>query len=192
MASPLPALGKMTMVTGSKVPCAAAVCLFLISLSAVAQTSQDDKQPAASSSPAWYNPAKYNPLKLIRHGPQSANDRLASSEELEQKLTGQLQAHGILAKDAHLQDVCSSFKALGDCIAVLRASRTLQVEFACLKWDVTGVKPASVSNSCAGPSDRKAMSFRSSIELLKPDCDAKAESAKALKDAKDDIKDASS
>jgi hypothetical protein len=191
MASPLPALGKVTMYTGSKVPCAAAACFFFLSLSAVAQTSQDDKQPAGSSSPAWYNPAKYNPIKLIRRGPKSANDQLASNEGLEQRLTSQLQAQGVLAKDANLQDTCSSFKALADCVAVLRASHNLKIEFACLKWDVTGVKPASVSDSCAGPSDRKAMSFRGSIELLKPDCDAKAEASKALKDAKDDIKDAS-
>jgi len=175
---------------GSKVRLAVAVC-FLPPLASVAQTSQKDKQPAEGSSPAWYNPSRYNPLKLIHHGARSADEQLASNEELEQKLTGQLQAHGVLAKNANLRDVCSSFKALTDCIAVLRASRSLQIEFACLKWDVTGVKPASVSDSCAGPSDRKAMSFRNSIALLKPDCDAKEEAAKAMKAAQDDIKDAS-
>jgi hypothetical protein len=179
------------MYIGSKGPGAVAVCLFLFSLSAVPQTSQEDKQPAEGSRPAWYNPTRYNPLKLIHRGAKSANEQLASNEELEQKLTGQLQAHGVLAKSANLEDVCSSFKTLAECIAVLRASRSLQIEFACLKWDVSGVKPASVSDSCAGPSDRKAMSFRDSIALLKPDCAAKEEAEKAMKAAQDDIKDAS-
>lgn len=130
-------------------------------------------------------------MKLIRRDPKSANEQLASNEELEQKLTGQLKAHGVLEKDAILQDKCSSFRSLQTCVAVIRASKSLSIEFACLKWDVTGVKPAKVSDACAGPSDRKAMSFRDSISLLKPDTDAKDEAAKALKAAHDDIKDAS-
>ena len=129
-------------------------------------------------------------MKLIH--PKSANDQLASDDELEQKLTGQLQAHGVLEKDANLQDKCSTFKSLQTCVAVIRASKSLGVEYLCLKWDVTGEKPEKVSDACAGPSDRKAMSFRDSISLLKPDADAKEEAAKALKAAHDDIKDASS
>lgn len=131
-------------------------------------------------------------MKLIHRDAKSANDELASDDGLEQRLTGQLQAHGVLEKDANLQDKCSDFKSLAMCIAVIRASKSLPVEFACLKWDVTGVKPAKVSDACAGPSDRKAMSFRDSISLLKPDADAKDEAAKALGTAKNDIKDAKS
>lgn len=131
-------------------------------------------------------------MKLIKRDGKSANDQLASDETLEHRLTTQLQAHGVLEKDANLQDKCSNFKALGMCIASIRASKSLGVEFACLKWDVTGVKPTKVSDSCAGPSDMKAMSFRDSILLLKPDADAKAEAEKALKSAHNDIKDASS
>lgn len=131
-------------------------------------------------------------MKLVHRDPKSAEDQLASNEELQQKLTDQLRAQGILDKSANLQDKCSSFKSLQTCIAVIRASKSLKVEFACLKWDVTGVKPENVSDACAGPSDRKAMSFADSISLLKPDADAKDEAAKALKAAHDDIKDASS
>lgn len=130
-------------------------------------------------------------MKLIHRDPKSANDQLASNEELEQKLTDQLRAQSVLDKTANLEDKCSTFKSLQTCIAVIRASKSLKVEFACLKWDVTGVKPEDVSDACAGPSDRKAMSFRDSISLLKPDADAKDEAAKALKAAHDDIKDAS-
>jgi len=131
-------------------------------------------------------------MKLIKRDAKSADDQLASNEELEQKLTSQLRAQGVLDKSANLQDKCSAFKSLQTCVAVIRASKSLQIEFACLKWDVTGVKPENVSEACAGPSDRKAMSLRDAISLLKPDADAKDESAKALKAAHDDIKDASS
>jgi len=130
-------------------------------------------------------------MKLLKRD-KAAEDQLASNEELQQKLTDQLRAQGVLDKSANLQDKCSSFKSLQTCIAVIRASKSLAIEFACLKWDVTGVKPEDISEACAGPSDRKAMSFRDAISLLKPNVDARDEAAKALKAARDDIKDASS
>jgi hypothetical protein len=190
----------------SKLPRVAAVCLFILTISAAQSPenqqpapqqstpppSSDSSQQDSSSPPAWYNPSKYNPRKLIKRDGKSANDQLASDETLERRLTSQLQAHGVLEKDANLQDKCSTFKSLQTCLAAIRAGKSLQIEFACLKWDVTGVKPANVSDACAGPSDRKAMSFRDSISLLKPAADAKEEAAKALKSAHDDIKDAGS
>ena len=130
-------------------------------------------------------------MKLIKRE-KPADDQLASNEELDQKLTDQLRAQGVLDKSANLQDKCSTFKSLQTCVAVIRVSKSLGIEFACLKWDVTGVKPEDVSDACAGPSDRKAMSFRDSISLLKPNVDARDEAAKALKAAHNDIKDASS
>ncbi len=198
------------MLPASKLAGLATVCLIFFPLAAAQSPSPDAQQssssqssapsspnspqtqPQSSSSPSWYNPKKYNPMKLIHRDGKSANDQLSANEELEQRLTGQLQAHGVLEKDANLQDKCSNFKSLQTCIAVIRASKSLNIEFLCLKWDVTGVKPAKVSDACAGPSDLKAMSFRDSIELLKPDVDAKAEAEKALKSAHDDIKDATS
>src|SRR5882672_3521041 len=134
----------------------AALCFFLHTLSAPAQ---DAKSPPAAESPRWYNPKKYNPLKLIKRGSKSANDQLASNGDLEVKLTHQLQIQGILAQDKNLQDACSTFKDLADCVASLRVSRSLQIDFSCLKWDVTGVKPKPVADSCAGPSGGKAMSL---------------------------------
>ncbi len=189
------------MLLASKAARAVAFWIFLFSFSALAQNSQDDKQSSSSrsssssssssSNPAWYNPSRYNPAKLFKRGAKSANDQLVSNEELEQKLTGQLQAHGVLPKNANLQDVCSNFKTLVGCISTLRASRNVNVDFSCLKWDVTGIKPSSVPDSCAGPSDGKAMSLQNSIELLKPGTDAKGEAANAARNAEHDIKDAS-
>src|SRR5467141_1526741 len=165
----------------------AVLCFLLGSFSA---TAQDAKDTPDAQSPRWYNPKRYNPLKLINRGPKSANDQLASNGDLEAKLTHQLQVQGILPRDKNLQDVCSSFKYLDECVASLRVSRTLLIDFSCLKWDVTGVKPKPVSDSCAGPSDGKAMSLHRAIDLLKPDSDARREANDALRRARDDIKDA--
>src|SRR5215470_7485155 len=105
-----------------------------------------DTSQSQSSSQPWYSPSRYNPMKLIHRKP--ASDQLADNEELEQKLTDQLRTQGVLDKNANLQDKCSTFKSLQTCVAVVRASKSLKIEFACLKWDVTGVKPEEVSDAC--------------------------------------------
>jgi hypothetical protein len=166
----------------------ATLCFFLGSFPGSAQDTKD--APAAQSDP-WYNPKKYNPAKLFKRDPKSANDQLASNGDLEAKLTHQLQVQEILSQDKNLQDACSAFKDLADCVASLRVSHSLRIDFSCLKWDVTGVKPKPVADSCAGPSGGKAMSLASSIDLLKPDSDAKTEAKEALRRARQDIKDAS-
>jgi hypothetical protein len=154
--------------------------------------AQDPQEKSGGSSPHWYDPSRYNPLKLIKRSPKSANDQLASDADLEKRLTTQLQVAGFLAANKDLQDACSDFKDLAECIAVLRVSRTLQIEFSCLKWDVTGVKPKPVADKCAGPAGGKAMRLDRAIDLLKPDADARGEARKALEKARNDIKDASS
>ncbi len=165
----------------------AVLCFLLCSFSV---TAQDAKDTPDGQSPRWYNPKRYNPLKLINRGPKSANDQLASTGDLEAKLTHQLQVQGILPRDKNLQDVCSSFKYLDECVASLRVSRTLAIDFSCVKWDVTGVKPKPVSDSCAGPSGGKAMALHSAIDLLKPDSDARSEPNNSLRRARENIKDA--
>jgi len=166
----------------------ATLCFFLGSFPGSAQDTKD--APAAQSDP-WYNPKKYNPAKLFKRDPKSANDQLASNGDLEAKLTRQLQVQEILPQDKNLQDACSGFKDLADCVASLRVSHSWRIDFSCLKWDVPGVKPKPVADSCAGPSGGKAMSLARSIDLLKPDSDAKTEAKEALRRARQDIKDAS-
>ena len=184
----LPALGEVSMRSSSFVLSSAALCFFLGTLAGSAQDAKD--APAAQSLP-WYNPKKYNPLKLFKRGPQSANDQLASDGDMEVKLTHQLQVQGILPPDKILQDACSAYKYLDDCVASLRLSRTLKIDFSCLKWDVTGVKPKPVADSCAGPAGGKAMGLYRAIDLLKPDSNARTEAREALRKARQDIKDAS-
>jgi hypothetical protein len=106
--------------------------------SATAIASQDSEPKTGESSPRWYNPSRYNPVKLIKRGPKSANDQLASDGHLENGLTKQLRIQKILPADKELQDACSTFRELTVCIAVLRLTHDHQMEFTCLKWDVTG------------------------------------------------------
>lgn len=155
------------------------------------EKSQDAREKSGGNSTRWYNPARYNPLKLFKHY-KSANDQLASDGHLEDKLTKQLRIQGILAADRELQDVCSEFKELPNCIAALRLSVSAPVDFSCLKWNVTGVKPKAGADSCAGPAGGKAMPLDRALNLLKPNRDVKTEASNALKKARDDIKDASS
>ena len=152
---------------------------------------KDIQEQTRGESTPWYNPARYNPVKLFKH-PKSANDQLASNGQLEDKLSKQLRIQGILAQDRELQAVCSDFKELPNCIAVLRLSVSVPVEFACLKWNVTGVKPKAAADTCAGPAGGKAMPLDRALELLTPKLDARTEAREALKKAHDDIKDASS
>ena len=148
---------------------------------------KDSQDKSSEKSDPWYN--KVNPAKLIRHY-KSANDQLASNGQLEDNLSKQLRLQGVLGADRELQDVCSDFKDLPNCIAALRLSVSLPVEFTCLKWNVTGVKPKDAADSCAGPAGGKAMPLDRALDLLKPKLDVKTESHNALKKAHDDIKDA--
>jgi hypothetical protein len=155
-----------------------------------AQEQQKDTQDNSSAkSDPWYN--KVNPAKLFKHY-KSANDQLASDGRLEDKLSKQLRIQGVLGADRELQDVCSDFKDLTNCVAALRLSVSLPVEFTCLKWNVTGVRPKNGADSCAGPAGGKAMPLDRALDLLKPKLDVKTESRNALRKAHDDIKDASS
>jgi hypothetical protein len=171
---------------------AVAIAALGISLGATSIAAQDSQDKAKDSSLAWYNPKRYNPAKLFNRNGNSANDQLASNGHLEDRLTKQLRIQGLLAQNKELQEVCSNFKDLAKCVAVLRLTHSLPVEFTCLKWNVTGVKPKSVADSCAGPAGGKAMALDRAVDLLKPDIDSRAEAIKALKKAHNDIRDASS
>lgn len=159
-------------------------------LCATSITAQNSDLKTGGSSPRWYSPSRYNPVKLIKRGPSSANEQLAADDHMEGNLTKQLRMLKILPADRGLQEACSTFRELAECIAVLRLTHDHEIEFTCLKWDVTGIKPKPVDDSCAGPAGGKAMPLDKAVDLLKPDVDARAEAKNALKKAHDDIKDA--
>src|SRR5260370_29094905 len=118
-----------------------ALFFFLGSFSA---SAQDAKGASAAQSDPWYNPKKYNPAKLFKRGPKSANDQLASDGDLEVKLTHQLQVQNILPQATDLQDAWSAFKELAKCVESFRLSHSLLSSFSCLQWVFTVFQPNSV------------------------------------------------
>ena len=132
----------------------------------------------------------YNPIKWIRKGPSpTASEQLAANKEEEKKLSLQLQA--VLPPRTSLRDACAGFKSLNDCVASLHVSHNLSIKFNCLKWDVTGAKPAGDVKSCAAPSNDKAMDLSKAIHVLIPAVDSRTQAKSAEKRAREDIKDAS-
>ena len=131
----------------------------------------------------------YNPIHWIKKGP-TASEQLAANSDHSKKLASELQA--ILPPRTKLEDACTSFKELSDCVATLHVSHNLKIKFNCLKWDVTAVQPAGSVSSCTAPEGGKALGLSKAIHTLKPDADAKTEAKVAEKRAREDIKDASS
>ena len=132
----------------------------------------------------------YNPIKWIKKGPSpTASEQLAANKEEEKKLSLQLQA--LLPPRTSLKDACAGFKNLNDCVAALHVSHNLKIKFNCLKWDVTGAKPAGDVKSCAAPSNEKAINLSKAIRGMKPDANSRTEAKTAEKRAREDIKDAS-
>jgi len=130
----------------------------------------------------------YNPIHWIKKGP-TASEQLAANSEQSKKLASQLQA--LLPPRTKLEDACTAFRQLNECVAALYVSRNLKIKFNCLKWDVTAVQPGSGNvTSCRAPEDGKALSLAKAIRTLKPEADAKAEAKNAEKRAQEDIKDA--
>src|SRR6267154_5544389 len=129
----------------------------------------------------------YNPIKWIRKGPSpTASEQLAANKEQEKKLSQQLQA--VLPPRTSLKDACAGFRNLNDCVASLHVSHNLDVKFNCLKWDVTGAKPAGDVKSCVGPSKDKAMDLSKAIHVLKPTVNSREQAKSAEKRAREDIK----
>src|ERR1700745_182741 len=131
----------------------------------------------------------YNPIHWIKKGP-TASEQLAANADQSKKLASQLQA--LLPAKTKLEDACTAFRQLNDCVAALHVSHNLKIKFNCLKWDVTGVQPVSGNvSSCSAPDHTKGMSLTKAIQSLKPDADAKSEAKTAERRAQEDIKDAS-
>src|SRR5260370_24930483 len=100
--------------------------------------------------------SSYNPLKWIKKGPSpTASEQLAANKEEDKKLSLQLQA--VLPPRTSLRDACAGFKSLNDCVASLHVSHNLNIKFNCLKWDVTGGKPAGDVKSYPAPPQYKSM-----------------------------------
>lgn len=144
-----------------------------------------------SSSTHWYSPSKYNPAKLFRRDSKTATDELAANSDEAKRLTFQLQAHRFLPPHTDIHDACSSFNSVEDCVAAIHAAHDAGIQFDCLKWAMTAVPPDATS-SCSPPPNDKPLSLVRAIRFLKPDADADSEAKTALRQARDDISDATS
>jgi hypothetical protein len=132
----------------------------------------------------------YNPFHWIKKGP-TASEQLAANGDQSKKLASELQA--ILPPKTKLEDACTAFRQLNECVASLHVSHNLKIKFNCLKWDVTGIQPGKGNvSSCSAPEGGKGLSLAKAIQALKPESDAKAEAKSAERRAQEDIKDASS
>jgi hypothetical protein len=139
---------------------------------------------AASSGSHSYNPAKWFAKKDTK-----AADSVPV-EQLDQKLEPKLRAAQVLGANASLKNACQNFIERVDCVAALRASHNLGLNFVCVKASMTGVRTDVDASSCRMPSDDKPLNLMKTIRFLKSDADAKNGAKQAEAAAREDIKDA--
>ena len=130
----------------------------------------------------------YNPTKWF-----AKKDKAGASmpiDELDQRLEAKLRAAQVLAPDVSLKDVCNNFVERVDCIAALRATHSLSLNFKCVKASMTGVRTDADASSCRMPADDKPLNLSKTIHLLKSDADAKSAAKEAETAAREDVKNA--
>jgi hypothetical protein len=112
-------------------------------------------------------------------GSQSPTTLLQNNSHLNTALTNALAKAGVTVPGGDLQSACSGFKNLGQCVAALHVAKNLDIPggFDALKDKMMG---------------KGAVNLGKAIQQLDPNVKAKAESKKATKQAKQDIKAAQS
>ena len=141
---------------------------------------------AASSGSHSYNPTKWFGRKDAKAG--SADS--VPLEQLDQKLEPKLRAAQVLGATASLKNVCQNFIERVDCVAALRASHNLGLNFVCVKASMTGIRTDVDASSCRMPSDDKPLNLMKAIRFLKSDADAKNTAKEAESAAREDVKEA--
>ena len=155
--------------------------------------------PAAAQGPAGNGAAEaagngssshsYNPTKWFGKKDNKAAANMPV-DELDQKLEPRLRAAQVLAPDGSLKDVCKNFVERVDCIAALRATHNLGLNFNCVKASMTGVRTDSDASSCRMPVDDKPLNLTKTIRLLRSDADSKGAAKEAETAAREDVKNA--
>ncbi len=146
----------------------------------------------AAAEPSLHAPHSYNPIKWVEKKPKTGSDWHDANSEPDKKLTAKLQGTGVLAANTNIAEACNTFKALSDCVAALHASHSLALDFNCVKSDMTGVQTSADMSACKEPHGDKGASLSKTIQLLKPDADAKAQAKDAERQANEDLKEAGS
>jgi hypothetical protein len=142
-------------------------------------------EAAGASSSHSYNPTKW----FGKKDKAAAN---VAPDELDKKLEAKLREAQVLAPDVLLKDVCRNFVERGECVAALRSSHSLGINFDCLKASMSGIRTDAAASSCRMPPDDKPLNLSKAIRLLKPDGDAKSAARDAENAAREDMKNAGS
>ena len=143
---------------------------------------------AGNSSSSSGSSHSYNPIKWVKKAPKTTDDSLDSNADRDKRLTAKLQSAGVLPADKELKAACSTFKYLTDCVAALRVSHNLGLDFNCVQADVTGVHTGADLSACKGAVSEKSGSLVKAVHTLKPEANAKAEAKNAEKQAQEDLK----
>jgi hypothetical protein len=144
----------------------------------------------AAAQSSSHTPHSYNPIKWVEKKPKTGSDWHDANSDQGKRLTAKLQGAGVLPANTSIAQACATFKVLSDCLAALHASHSLALDFNCVKSDMTGVQTGADMSACKEPGGDKGVSLSKTIQLLKPDADAKAEAKNAEKQANEDLKDA--
>jgi len=122
----------------------------------------------------------------------SPQEVLTRNTKLDSTLTMKLQSKNLLPAGTDLKSACSGFRNLGQCVAAIHISHNLNIGFACLKADMTGLASATGSNCPTVAGATSKMSLGKSIQALAPSANANAEAKVGTKEADSDIKEAES
>jgi hypothetical protein len=106
---------------------------------------------------------------------QEHQTKMTASEQLDRNTHLATQVQGLFPAGTDLKQASSGFKNLGQFVAAAHVSKNLGIPFDQLKSKMTG--------------DPK-LSLGKAVHELRPDVDAKAETKKAEREAKEEIKNA--
>ena len=150
--------------------------------------------PGLSHGPSANSHGAMNSPNSGTHSTASASqtDVLSHNSKLDSTLTMKLQSKNLLPAGTDLSSACSGFRNLGQCIAAIHVSHNLNLNFACLKADMTGQAPATGSNCPTGTGTGSKLNLGKSIQALAPKANATDEAKTGTKQADSDIKEAES
>jgi len=121
----------------------------------------------------------------------SPNELLTRNTKLDSTLTTNLHSKNLLPAGTDLKSACSGFRNLGQCVAAIHVSHNLDIPFACMKADMTGLAPPTDAKCPAGTGSSK-MGLSKSIQALAPNANSKEEATTGAKEADSDLKEAES
>src|SRR5262249_51974820 len=93
---------------------------------------------ASSGSSGSGSSHSLNPIKWIKKDKSASASSAGTDRNL--LLTERLHGAGVLAANSDINSACSIYKHLEDCVAALHASHNVNLDFNCVRADVTGVQ----------------------------------------------------